>query len=471
MIFSRGRFFRPLRTERTANGILMNQIQQEKIEESQVQQVQEQNKAQNQGDEQKIDKERLKGVGLDLLVFLRSLAMAILLGIGVGVYASAFAMLINYLTGVRTQNPWLLYLLPVGGLAIVGFYHLLKADDPKGTNRVLESISSEDETLPIKMTPLITVGTSITHLFGGSAGREGAALQIGGSIGATFARALKLGKTEVMIMTMCGMSAAFSAMFGTPLTATIFAMEVVSIGILHYSAIVSCAVSALVAGLMGRLIGYVPETYPHVSFPSFSILNGLSALALGILCAALSVVFCIILHKTEYILKKLLKNQYLRTVVGGALVIGITLLLGTRDYNGAGGSVIEQALNGNALWYSFLIKMILTAITLGACYKGGEIIPTIFVGATFGCVAGPLLGLPAATGAALGICGVFCGVTNCPLASIALCFELFGISGLPLFLIVAAVSFRLSGYYSLYTGQQIMYSKTHPLLINRKTWK
>lgn len=449
----------------------MNQTEQEKIEEKEVAQIREESSPKEQGEDHLFAKEHMQKVGLDLLVFLRSLIMAVLLGIGVGVYACAFAMLINFLTGIRTQNPWLLYLLPLGGLAIVGFYHLLKADDPKGTNRVLESISSEDETLPIRMTPLITVGTSITHLLGGSAGREGAALQIGGSIGANFARALKLGKTEVMIMTMCGMSAAFSAMFGTPLTATIFAMEVVSIGILHYSAIVPCAVSSLVAGLMGSLIGYVPESYPKVSFPSLSVLSGLSALALGILCAALSVVFCIILHKTEHYLKKFLKNQYLRTVVGGALVIGISLLLGTRDYNGAGGPLIEQALNGQALWYSFLIKMILTAITLGACYKGGEIIPTIFVGATFGAVAAPFLGLPAAAGAALGICGVFCGVTNCPLASIALCFELFGLSGLPLFLIVAAVSFRLSGYYSLYSGQKIMYSKTRPLLVDRNTWK
>ncbi|MBR7077005.1 MAG: chloride channel protein, partial [Lachnospiraceae bacterium] len=233
----------------------MNQTEQEKIEEKEVAQIREESSPKEQGGDHLFAKEHMQKVGLDLLVFLRSLIMAVLLGIGVGVYACAFAMLINFLTGIRTQNPWLLYLLPLGGLAIVGFYHLLKADDPKGTNRVLESISSEDETLPIRMTPLITVGTSITHLLGGSAGREGAALQIGGSIGANFARALKLGKTEVMIMTMCGMSAAFSAMFGTPLTATIFAMEVVSIGILHYSAIVPCAVSSLVAGLMGSLIG------------------------------------------------------------------------------------------------------------------------------------------------------------------------------------------------------------------------
>ena len=153
MLFSRGRFI-PASYE-----IIMNQTEQEKIEEKEVAQVREQNKIQDQSDEQPFGKERMKKVGIDLLAFLRSLAMAVLLGIGVGVYSCAFAMLINFLSGVRTQNPWLLYLLPVGGLAIVGFYHLLKADDPKGTNRVLESISSEDETLPIKMTPLITVGT------------------------------------------------------------------------------------------------------------------------------------------------------------------------------------------------------------------------------------------------------------------------------------------------------------------------
>ena len=319
--------------------------------------------------------------------------------------------MIDFLTGVRGQYSWLLFLLPVGGLAIVGFYHLLKAKEPKGTNLVLQSISS-DEVLPIKMTPLITVGTAITHLFGGSAGREGAALQIGGSIGATFGRACKLEKREVTVMTLCGMSAAFSAMFGTPLTAVIFAVEVVSVGIMHYSAIVPCAVSALTAGFMARLIGYLPESYPAVSFPELSLLLGLKVLAFGIACAALSVIFCLILHRTEHYLKKFLQNPYLRTIVGGALIIGITLLLGTRDYNGAGVPVIIQALNGNAHWYSFLIKMIMTAITLGACYKGGEIVPTIFVGATFGCVFGPLLGIPASVGAALGICGVFCGVTN-----------------------------------------------------------
>lgn len=415
-------------------------------------------------------KERAKAVTFDIYAFFRNLLFAVILGFGIGAYATGFAMLINWVTGFRTAHNWLILLLPAGGLIIVGFYHLLKADSPKGTNRVLESISS-DEQLPVRMTPLITVGTAITHFFGGSAGREGAALQIGGSLGRWFGRTLRLDKREITVMTLCGMSAAFSAMFGTPFTAAIFAMEVVSIGILHYSAFVPCVVSALTAGLIAKWIGYVPEAYPEIAFPDFGWLNGLETVGLGIACAIVSILFCILLHRTEHLYQKYIPNSFLRAVTGGFLVILVTILVGTADYNGAGIPVILNALHGNALWYAFLLKMLMTALTLGACYKGGEIIPTIFIGATFGCFFAPLLGLPAATGAVLGICGVFCGVTNCPIASICLCLELFGLKGLPLFIIVAAVSYRLSGYYGIYTGQKIMYSKSRPLFINRTTWK
>ncbi len=415
-------------------------------------------------------KEKLKAVSYDVYAFFRNLLFAVVLGLGIGAYATGFALLINWITGFRTAHSWLILLLPIGGLAIVGFYHLLGSYSPKGTNRVLESISS-DEQLPLKMTPLITVGTAITHFFGGSAGREGAALQIGGSIGMWFGKTLRLDKREITVMTLCGMSAAFSAMFGTPFTAAVFAMEVVSIGILHYSAFVPCVVSSLTAGLIAKWIGYVPEAYPQIDFPSFGWLNGLQTVGLAIACAVVSILFCIILHKTEHIYQKAVPNAYLRAVVGGFLIVLLTVCIGSADYNGAGVPVIMNAVSGQAHWYAFLLKMIMTALTLGACYKGGEIIPTIFVGATFGCVFAPLLGLSAPVGAVLGICGVFCGVTNCPIASICLCLELFGLKGLPLYIIAAAVSYRLSGYYGIYTGQKIMYSKSRPLFINRTTWK
>lgn len=413
-------------------------------------------------------KDRFKAIGFDLFTFVKTSGLSIVVGIGVGAYASLFALLINFLTQVRTDNSWLIFLLPVGGVAIVGFYRLLKVDHPKGTNRVLESISS-NESLPLRMTPLITVGTAITHLLGGSAGREGAALQIGGSLGASFAKGLKLEKREITIMTLCGMSAAFAAMFGTPLTATIFSIEVVSIGILHYSAIVPCAIASIVAGFMASLVRYIPEAYPVVAFPKFNWLYGLKSVGFGIVCAVVSIVFCIILHQSEHLFKKAFKNSYVRAIIGGVVIIALTVLIRTTDFNGAGVGVIFSAVEGNAHWYSFILKMVFTAVTLGCCYKGGEIIPTIFVGATFGCAFAPLIGIPAGVGAALGICGVFCGVTNCPLASIALCFELFGIQGLPFFLLVSAVSYRLSGYYGIYTGQKIIYSKAIPLFVNKVT--
>ncbi len=415
-------------------------------------------------------KERVKAVSYDIFAFFRNLLFALILGLGIGAYATGFAMLINYLTGLREANSWLLFLLPVGGLAIVCFYHLFRVPSSQGTNNVLESISSNEE-LSLRMTPLITVGTAITHFLGGSAGREGAALQIGGSIGTWFAKTLRLDKREITVMTLCGMSAAFSAMFGTPLTAAVFAMEVVSIGILHYSALVPCVASALTAGMTAKLIGYVPERYPVIGFPEFDWLSGIEAAGFGIVCAAVSIIFCIVLRKTEKLYIRFIPNQFVRILAGGALVVLISLALGTREFNGAGIESIVAAMEGNALWYAFIAKMVLTALTLGAGYKGGEIIPTIFIGATFGCAFAPLIGLPAAAGAALGVAGVFCGVTNCPIASICICIELFGLKGLPLYMIVTAVSYRLSGYYGLYTSQKIMYSKSRPMFINRTTWK
>ena len=421
-------------------------------------------------EEHEFSKARFKAVGFDFFAYFLSILISIVIGAGVGAYATAFAMLINLITGFRQEHMWLIFLLPAGGVLIVLFYHLLKTYEPVGTNGVLQSISSDTD-LPIKMTPLITVGTAITHLFGGSAGREGAALQIGGSLGTSLAHLLKFPKKETIILTLCGMSAAFSAMFGTPLTATIFAMEVVSIGIIHYSAIVPCAVSALTASLIARLMGYGADVFPKVDFPTFTWLYGLKAILFGIACALVSTLFCLLLKKSASFMKKYIENPYYRTILGGILIVILTMIFGTSDYNGSGINIIYAALSGNAVWYSFIAKAVMTAITLAACYKGGEIIPTLFIGATFGCFFGPLIGIPASVGAALGMGGVFCGVTNCPITSIVLCFEIFGVKGLPMVLLVAAVSYRLSGYYGIYSGQKIMYSKSRPLFINRSTWK
>lgn len=270
-------------------------------------------------------------------------------------------------------------------------------------------------------------------------------------------------------MIMCGMSAAFSAVFGTPLAAAIFSMEVVSVGIMHYSALVPCVISSLVAHGVAGWFGIAPERFHIQMIPEFTILNASKTALLAVLCAGVSVLFCITLHTSEHLYKKYLKNPYLRIAAGGMLVILLTLLVGSQDYNGAGMPVIERCFENEFVPYAFLMKMLFTALTLGAGYKGGEIVPTFFIGATFGCLFGNIAVLSPGLCTAIGMGAVFCGVTNSPITSLFICFELFGFEGMPYFMLAIAISYMLSGYYGLYRSQKIVYSKYKTEFINRKT--
>ncbi|MDO5602889.1 MAG: chloride channel protein, partial [Oscillospiraceae bacterium] len=313
--------------------------------------------------------------------------------------------------------------------------------------------------VPLRMAFLIFCGTLLTHLFGGSSGREGAALQIGGSIGGFLSRCFHLDDRDLRILTMCGMSAVFSALFGTPLTAAVFSMEVVSVGVVYYVALMPALVSALIAFGVAGLFGIAPTRFSIPALPEETWLTFLQVIALGALCALVSILLCVSIRMSGRLFRRFFKNAYFRIAAGGILVVVLTLLSGTRDYNGAGIAVIERAVGGSASPLAFLFKLLFTAVTLGCGFKGGEIVPTFFVGATFGCAVGGLIGLPAGFGAALGLIATFCGVVNCPFAAIFLSVELFGSEGLLLFAAACAVSYMLSGRYSLYTSQKIMYSK------------
>ncbi len=270
-------------------------------------------------------------------------------------------------------------------------------------------------------------------------------------------------------MIMCGMSAAFSALFGTPMAAAIFSMEVVSVGIMHYSALVPCVISSLVAQGVARYYGITPEHFSIELIPDFSIITASQTALVAVLCATVSVLFCIVLHNSERLYKKFFKNSYIRILAGSAIIIALTLLVGSQDYNGAGMFVIERCFENEYVPYAFLLKILFTALTLGAGFKGGEIVPSFFIGATFGCLIGNLLGFSPALCTALCMGAVFCGVTNCPITSLLICFELFGFEGMPYFLLSIAISYMLSGYYGLYRSQKIVYSKYKTEFINRKT--
>jgi H+/Cl- antiporter ClcA len=271
-------------------------------------------------------------------------------------------------------------------------------------------------------------------------------------------------------MIMCGMSAAFTALFGTPMAAAVFSIEVVSVGIMHYSALVPCVISALVAKGTASYFGIEAETFLLEHLPAFSLKNAVLTALLAILGALVSILFCIVLHQTDHLYKKFFPNRYVRIVTGGCIVIALTLLCGNRDYNGSGVAIIEHCMNGEAVVpWAFLLKIIFTAATLGAGYKGGEIVPSFFIGATFGYTFGNLIGFSPSLCTAVGMLSVFCGVTNCPITSLLISFELFGYAGMPFFLLSTALSYMLSGYYGLYLSQKIIYSKYKTEYINRKT--
>ena len=384
--------------------------------------------------------------------FLRWSLLAILVGAVCGLVGTAFHVCVNYATRWRGELPWLLYLLPVGGVAIVWLYHRLGQSSSLGTDRLFTSI--QDRTaVPVAMAPLIFVATFLTHLLGGSAGREGAALQIGGSLGSDIGRLLKLDENDKRTLTMVGMGALFAALFGTPLTATVFAMEVLCMGHMVYSSFVPCIMASLTAFGVSLLLHMEPEGYVLTAVPDLNWISALQVTGLAALCAALSVLFCAVMHISGHSFKKWMKNPYVRAIAGGLAIIVLTLLVGSRDYNGAGAQVIERAIEGEARPQDFILKLIFTAITLGCGYKGGEIVPTFFVGATFGCVVGPLLGMNPGFAAAIALVATFCGNTNCPVASVFLGIELFGGQAVPLFALACAVSYMLSGYSSLYHSQ------------------
>lgn len=388
-----------------------------------------------------------------LMAFGYWLLAAGLVGALCGVIGGLFAMAVEGATHLRQHHDFLLYLLPLGGLIIAGAYRLMKLPLSLGTDEIIKTVRTQGR-VPILMAPAIFLSTVITHLLGGSAGREGAALQLGGSIGAKLGDFLHPKEDGKRILELCGMAALFSALFGTPLTATIFVLEIIEVGKFNSRALLPCLISALTAKLCALAIGAPVELFPLAG--GLETVHGVSLLqsaGLGVGCAAIAIIFCGVMHFANRYIRRAISNDFLRIALGGGAVVLLSLLLGTRDYNGGGMHVILSALEGKARPEAFLLKMLFTAITLGCGFKGGEIVPSFFVGSTLGCILAGLLGLSPALGAALGLAGVFCGVTNAPLAAIMLSIELFGAEYLPLFGVTCGVSFMLSGHCSLYHTQ------------------
>ena len=377
-----------------------------------------------------------------LWVVLQWLLLAVPTGLVCGAVGTAFHLSVEYVTELRAAQNWLLLCLPLAGLAIVALYKVTKCEGV-GTNNVIRAVQS-GEPVSLLLVPAIFLGTVLTHLCGGSARRTA---------------------------TISGMAAFFSALFGTPLTAALFAMMVEDVGLTFTSAFMPAFTSALIAYGVSLFFGIAPTNFVLNSIPHLTLETALQTALLGIACAAVTRLFCWTLHTLEHGIPKRIPNPWLRAFAGGAAVVAFSYLFGVGRYNGAGMAVIADAVEqGTALPWDFLCKIFLTALTLAVGFKGGEVVPSFYIGATFGCIAGPWLGLPAGFAGAIGLVCVFCGATNALIPSILLGFELFGGQGLELIALGCGVCYMLSGHHGLYSSQTFVTNKLRPEYASHK-WR
>ena len=409
------------------------------------------------------NKERLAFVTLIKWCFY-----SIILGVVLGFLGTFATHAYNFVTNLRLENPWLVYFLPLAGVFIVFLYQIFRQAGNTGSNLIIQSVQS-GEKISFRVIPLIFSGMLLTHLCGGSCGRGSANFQMGGSFGNTLGRIFRLDENDKHVLIMAGMGACYAVVFGAPAASSIFAMEVVSVGVMHYAAIVPCFLSAIIARGISKYMGIATTTFSIGDVPSINFASGSKLVLLGIIFAAVSMLYIVAFETFSKFFKAVLKNQYLIMAVGGGIVALLTLVLQSNEYLGTGISQIPDLLFVSAPWYVFLLKILFTAVSLGAGFKGGEIAPAMFVGASLGSFLAPMFGLPIPLVVACGMAAVFCGVTNSPITAIVFSVELFGASQIYYTMICVAVSYLISEYFSIYKTQKIMYSKYSTTFINRKS--
>ncbi|MEX8548023.1 MAG: voltage-gated chloride channel family protein [Mucilaginibacter sp.] len=402
-------------------------------------------------------------------VFITPLAAAI------GSLVALFLWLMDWATQFRFLHPWILFLLPVSGIVIYFLYRFAGKNAAAGNNLIIDEIHQPGGGVPFRMAPLVLIGTIITHLFGGSAGREGTAVQMGGSLAALLARKAKFSEADVQIILSAGIAAGFGAVFGTPLTGAVFAMEVLAIGQLKYNALLPCLMAGIIADITCSAWGIHHTQYQiaafaathQIAFIKIDFLLTLKVILAGIAFGLASQLFAKLTHTIQKTAASFIAVKWLIPVVGGVLVIALTYLLGTRDYLGIGivsdypngVSLVNAFHAGGATSWSWFWKILFTAITLGTGFKGGEVTPLFFIGATLGNVLAVFFGVPVDLLAGLGFIAVFAGATNTPLACTLMGVELFGGGNLLYYAIACFTAYYFSGKSGIYSSQRMVVEK------------
>ena len=386
--------------------------------------------------------------------FIKWFLLSVLSGIIVGIVISFFLKSLQLATSIRKANPIIIALLPFGGALVSYLYLKYGKDSSKGNNLIIERINKGEADIPFRMAPLVFFGTFITHLFGGSAGREGTGVQIGASITSKLSKLLKLNKKDTTIIIISGVSSGFGVVFGTPIAGTIFGLEVSTIGKMRYEAIIPCLISSYIGNFIARLLKVQHTHYPMEVVSSSDYTIFYKVILCSILFGIVSKLFSELTHYLKQYFTQLIPKPYIKSFVGGCIVILIALVLQTQMYLGLSLDLLKNSFENSVVGYTFIFKLILTSITLATGFQGGEVTPLFVIGATLGSFLAPIINLPISFLAGLGMIAVFCGGTKTPLASFAMGLELFGGGNIKYIFITCVISYVFAGKSGIYSSQE-----------------
>ena len=395
------------------------------------------------------------------LTFLgRSAVLGSVVGVLCGTASALFLWMLERVTTFRAGHELIVYALPVAGLAIGWLYERFGQPIQAGNNLVIDTIHDEGPEIPLRMAPMVLLGTVLTHVFGGSAGREGTAVQMGASLTDWLSHRLRVGKDVRRQLLAAGVAGGFGSVFGTPIAGAVFGLEFVVRGRIEYDALVPALVASVVGDLTTRALGIVHTPYPPVAPVALTPLLVGKWLVFAAVVAAVAFTFIELVHFLRRRGEARLPRLPVRMFLGGLVVVGLWKLVGTSDYLGLGVPMILRSFSDPSLpVQAFALKLVFTAVTLGAGFLGGEVTPLFFVGATLGNVLARGLGIPLGLGAGVGLAAVFAASSNTPLALSIMAVELLGAPVLPHVAIVAVLAYLLVGHRSIYSAQRVLHGK------------